>query len=306
MNLVLLKIPANTTHPDHFPPSPEQCVFLPPRNLPLQPQARVIFLLARSNTKSVSFTLAPEAGPRRVAFLLPPSRCVQASSGAARPAQPSPAPQQQELPTARQPLCVCVAAAPAAQGLVPTQLCLQSSVFLQEAAHLPLPPLASCELLTSFPLLPFQGSREPFPLLLGYRSQCDYNPLFPFVPRPFGAVCSFLPLTPSFSRPPSPQSLPSQPELGLLLLLLFWGVPSPWLGSAPEVQQQPPWHLLIYCGPLSRQRAGSLQLLVAAFFSVANIPDASFLQGSTTTEISLNPRAQKRMALISILVGHRS
>lgn len=32
--------------------------------------------------------LAPEAGPRRVAFLRPPRRWVQASSGAARPAQP--------------------------------------------------------------------------------------------------------------------------------------------------------------------------------------------------------------------------
>lgn len=39
--------------------------------------------------KSFSFTLAPEAGPSRVAFLPSPSRCVQHSSSAASPAQPA-------------------------------------------------------------------------------------------------------------------------------------------------------------------------------------------------------------------------
>ena len=171
--MVLLKSPANTTHPDHFPPSPEQCVFLP-------------FEICPYNHRRGSFFSLSEEQHEKC-FLYLGSRGWSETSG---------------FPPPSEPLCVCVAAAPAAQGLVPTQLCLQSSVFLQEAAHLPLPPLASCELLTSFPLLPFQGSRERFLLLLGYRHQCGYNPLFPFVPRPFGAVCSFLPLIPSILSAP--------------------------------------------------------------------------------------------------------
>ena len=79
--------------------------------------------LARSNTKSVSFTLAPEAGLRRVAFLLPPSRCVQASSGTARPAQPSPAQPSLAQPSPAQPSPAVVGAAHGASAAV----CMRSS-----------------------------------------------------------------------------------------------------------------------------------------------------------------------------------
>lgn len=121
-------------------------------------------------------------------------RCVCSELRAARPAQPAQPSPAAVVGAAHgvAAVCVCVAAAPAAQGLVPTQLCLQSSLFLQEAAHLPLPPpLGSCERLSSFPLTPFQGSPgvSPFPGLLTQSDQ--KSPLLFAAPL---VLCSFLSL----------------------------------------------------------------------------------------------------------------
>lgn len=108
------------------------------------------------------------------------------------PARPSPAVvgAATERPPLRAVRCACVAAAPAAQGLVPTQLCLQSSRFLQEAAHLPLPPLlGGSRLLSSFPL--FRAS--------AFTSSCAAHTSVTRTPLPLCSkspwcLCSFLPL----------------------------------------------------------------------------------------------------------------
>lgn len=122
------------------------------------------------------------------------------------PARPSPAVvgAATERPPLRAVRCACVAAAPAAQGLVPTQLCLQSSRFLQEAAHLPLPPLlGGSRLLSSFPL--FRAS--------AFTSSCAAHTSVTRAPLPLCSkspwcLCSFLPLShsltsnSSFQKPP--------------------------------------------------------------------------------------------------------
>lgn len=180
------KSPSQRTRPNHFPP--KQCPSAL-RNLPLKPQAPVMLPISKGATRSI-FYLGSEAGQRRVGSLLSPRRGVCAASSA-QPAQPSPAAVVGAAHGVAA-VCVCVAAAPAAQGLVPTQLCLQSSLFLQEAAHLPLPPpLGSCERLSSFPLTPFQGSPgvSPFPGLLTQSDQ--KSPLLFAAPL---VLCSFLSL----------------------------------------------------------------------------------------------------------------
>lgn len=157
--------------------------------------------------------------------------------------------------------CACVAAAPAAQGLVPTQLCLQSSCFLQEAAHLPLPPLlGSSSLLASFPLTQaraFASScaahttviRTPLPLCSkSLWCLCSFPLLIPLTSTTASSHC----LSAPWASPPAAGCLacPGQLWMVLLLLLLVLGGHSCWPGSGPEIQHQPQWLLLLYVVPL--------------------------------------------------------
>lgn len=212
--------------------------------------------------------------------------------------------------------CACVAAAPAAQGLVPTQLCLQSSCFLQEAAHLPLPPplLGSSSLLASFPLT----QARVFASSCATHTSVTRTPL-PLCSKSLWCLCSFFPpshsphLLDSFQPlPVRPLGFPSCPRLfslhwpavdGAAGCCWCWGAT-----AAGQVLALKSSTSLNGCScstwSLSRQPAAcSLQLLAAAFCSVANIPAVSFLQGPTTTEILLNPHAQKGMALIKYPCG---
>lgn len=208
--------------------------------------------MKRERCESVSFTLAPRL-VREEAFSSP-SWCVQRARAPRSP--PSPAQPSSSRSCPRSGRCVCVAAAPAAQGLVPTQLCLQSSFFRQEAAHLPLPPLqGSCELLSSFPLIAFRGS--PLPGLLTLPT--GRIPV-PFVPSPFGAACSSLArLGPSPSPPQPPLQLPRwRPpgqHTGCFLSLNVagfhccrgcWGCS---FAGGQQPQPRPQWLLLIHHSP---------------------------------------------------------
>lgn len=56
-------------------------------------------------------------------------------------------------------------------------------------------------------------------------------------------------------------------------------------------------------GSLPSQRAGSLQLLAEILLSVANIPDASFLQGPTTLSFGLTHVLRKEWPRYVFLWG---
>lgn len=126
----------------------------------------------RSPRRCLSLTVAPRlVGGEWLLSSLRAAVCRELRPAQRSAAQRSPAqPSGSSRSCPRSGGCVCVSSSGACSpGTSPHPALFQSSLFLQEAAHLPLPPpLGRCELLSSSPLTPFQGSLgvSPFPGLL--------------------------------------------------------------------------------------------------------------------------------------------
>lgn len=165
--------------------------------------------------KRVSFTLAPEAGQRKVALLLRAEPLCAGEPRAARPAQPSPAQRRAAVVRAARGVAaaVCVAAAPAAPGLVPTQLCLQSCSFYRKQRISHFLPFSERLAALFFPSHSISGLTLELSAPPGLQTLPGPESLCPFVPSRLGAVCPLLPLlTPSphlhsSQQPPLPHTL---------------------------------------------------------------------------------------------------